>query len=85
MPVHAIAEERHRIISRRRAENSERMRIVDVGIAVAPGIERIAVAGDMTHDVLDGRPFLRRQRRKVEARVGRDVEDEFSLPARPRS
>ena len=51
-------------------------------VAVAPGVERVAVAGDRADDALDLRPVVRRQRRQLEPGLRRHVEDQLRLAAR---
>ena len=58
------------------------MRNIDRVIAVTPGIERIAVAGDAADDALGVGALLGRQRWQIEAGRGGIVEDQFRQSAR---
>ena len=63
-------------------EQFQRQRQIGREGAVAPGVERVAVAGDETDLGLNLGLLRGRQRRQLDTDFGRDIEDQLGEPAR---
>src|SRR5207244_5391656 len=80
--VEAVATEGDRIIAGIRAEGSEGAGKIRGVVAVAPGIQRIAVTREDADGALDLGARGWRRRGQVESRRARQVEDQLGLAAR---
>jgi hypothetical protein len=80
--VGAVRAPHHRIDPRIRAERAERVRHVGLEVAVAPRVERVAVAPDGTDDARGLAARGGRERGQLEPDARRDVENELGVPAR---
>ena len=82
--VEAVGAERDRVVAGVASEHAKAVREVRPEVAVAPGVQRVAVAGDASHNALDLRARGGCQRRELQVRRTGKVEDQLRLPARRR-